>query len=164
MAELDQSCLDHLLGYQLTRANIPSRQVFLRGLGIPLELSPVEFTILVLLDHNAEVSPKQLARALEVAAPAVTLLLDRLMHRGLLTRLRSETDGRAQRIRLTPEGQVLARRAHRRSLNLEADLVAVLSESERVILKRLLRKVAGYRPKEADRSRPDSQTGRGNSR
>ncbi|MGE0799582.1 MAG: MarR family winged helix-turn-helix transcriptional regulator [Lautropia sp.] len=140
---LDQSCLDHLLGYRITQANIPSRRTFQRHVGGPFKLSPVEFTILALLAHNDEVSPKLLAQALAVSAPAVTMLLDRLAERGLLIRVRSESDRRAQHVRLTRKGQQLERQAHARSLTMEEDLVRPLTRAERAILLELLRKVAG---------------------
>ncbi|MEJ2676410.1 MAG: hypothetical protein P8011_14705 [Acidihalobacter sp.] len=48
-AGLDQSCLQHVLGYQLAQAEIPTSKIFARSIGKPLGLRPVEFTILLLL-------------------------------------------------------------------------------------------------------------------
>lgn len=138
---LDQSCLDHLLGYQITRANIPSLRTFQRHIGEPFQLRPVEFTILALLAYNDAVTPKRLAQALAVSAPTVTMLLDRLAERGLLTRVRSEADRRAQIVRLTRKGRQLEIEARARSLTMEAELVSPLSEAERAMLIELLRKI-----------------------
>ena len=71
-AGLDQSCLQHVLGYQLAQAEIPTTKIFARSIGKPLELRPVEFTILLLLAHNRDVTQKQLAQTLAVAAPGMT--------------------------------------------------------------------------------------------
>ena len=49
---VDQSCLAHLVGYQMARADIPFKRTFSKHIGEPLGLRPVEFTILVLVAHN----------------------------------------------------------------------------------------------------------------
>ena len=142
---LDQSCLEHVLGYQLAQANVPIRKVFLKHIGEPLQLSTVEFTVLSLVAHNGGVTPKQLSQALAVSAPNITTLLDRLEQRQLLTRERSEADRRAQHIRLTRKGAALAHKAMRVSLTMELDVLRHLSDAERAILIELLQKVARHR-------------------
>lgn len=142
---LDQACLQHVLGYQLAQADVPSKKIFFHHVGQPLGLRPVEFTILLLLAHNRQVTQKQLAQALAMSAPNITAVLDRLAERGLLTRVRSETDRRSQHIHLTDTGHELARRAYEVSLSMEQDLMHQLSEAEWAILIELLQKVARYR-------------------
>jgi DNA-binding MarR family transcriptional regulator len=144
-AVLDQSCLSHLLGYQLVQADIPLKRTFFKHIGEPLGLRPVEFSILMLVAFNPGVTGKQLAQALAVTAPNVTILLDKMSEKGLLERVRSETDRRAQNIHLTPAGERLARRAHGVSLTMEQDALRHLSEGERVMLLELLQKVARHR-------------------
>jgi DNA-binding MarR family transcriptional regulator len=142
---VDQTCLAHLLGYQLAQADIPCKRAFTKHVGEPLGLRPVEFTILVLVAFNPGVNGKQLAQALSVTAPNITILLDRLTEKGLVERVRSETDRRAQNIHLTPEGDKLARRAHTVSKTMEQEMLRHLSEGERVMLLELLHKVARSR-------------------
>lgn len=142
---LDATCLHHVLGYQLAQAEVPTRKIFFKHIGEPLQLRPVEFTILMLVLHNADVTQKQLAQALAVSAPNTTILLDRLEERELITRVRSEADRRAQHVRLTRKGQALAKKAHEVSLTMEQDLLRHLSEAERAILIELLQKVARHR-------------------
>lgn len=144
-AGLDHAALRHVLGYQLAQAAIPTRTVFLRAIGEPLQLRPVEFTILQLIAHNADVTQKQLAQALAVTAPGMTVLLDRLEARGLLVRQRNERDKRSQVIRLTAAGTRLAAQSHASSLEMERDLLRHLSEAERAMLFELLHKVARHR-------------------
>ncbi|NML18687.1 MarR family winged helix-turn-helix transcriptional regulator [Azohydromonas caseinilytica] len=139
---IDQSCLQHLLGYQIARADITTRRAFSEHIGKPLELSPVEFSCLVLLAFNPGATPKQLATALAMVAPAVTVLLDRLDKRGLIERVRSDSDRRAQHVTLTPAGTELALKAHAQSLDMEREVVTALSAAERAILVELLQKVA----------------------
>ncbi len=142
---LDQHCLTHVLGYQVVQADIPLKKVFFKHIGEPLGLRPVEFTILVLLAFNPGATGKQLAQTLAVTAPNITIVLDRMSEKGLLERVRSETDRRAQNIHLTPAGEKLARRAHQASKTMENDVLRHLSEGERVMLLELLQKVARHR-------------------
>ncbi len=139
---LDQSCMGHLIGYQITQANVSSRKVFTRHIGEPYKLSPVEFTILMLVAHNRDATQKQLSQALAVSAPNVTALIDRMNERDLLKRVRNETDRRSQHVRLTRKGAALAREAREVSLTMERDLLRHLSEAERAMLTELLQKVA----------------------
>ena len=142
---LDQSSLRHVLGYQLAQADVPTKKIFFKHIGLPLQLRPVEFTILMLIAHNEDVTQKQLSQALAVSAPNITTLLDRLEERELLNRVRSETDRRSQLIRLTRKGSTLARKAYDVSLTMEHDLLRHLTEAERAILVELLQKVARHR-------------------
>ncbi|MCC7059729.1 MAG: MarR family transcriptional regulator [Burkholderiaceae bacterium] len=137
--------MQHVLGYQLAQANIPVRRIFARHIGEPLQLSPVEFTVISLLAHNSDVTHKQLSQALAVSAPNITTLLDRLEQRQLLTRVRSETDRRSQHIHLTRKGAALARKARAISLTMEHEVLRHLSDAERAILIELLQKVARHR-------------------
>jgi DNA-binding MarR family transcriptional regulator len=142
---VDQSCLSHLFGYQLVQADIPLKRTFFKHIGEPLGLRPVEFTILALVAHNPGVTGKQLAQALAVTAPNITILIDKMSEKGLLERVRSETDRRAQNIHLTAAGDKLARRAMGVSKTMEQEVLRHLSEGERVMLLELLQKVARHR-------------------
>ena len=141
-AALDQAGMMHLMGYQLTLAEVASRRVFQRHIGTPFKLRPVEFTILVLLLANASATPKQLAQTLVMPPSNVTVLVDRLVERGLMQRERSATDGRAMNLRLTAKGAELAQRVQRVSQTMEASLLAPLSAGERAMLAELLHKLA----------------------
>jgi DNA-binding MarR family transcriptional regulator len=72
--------------------------------------------------------------------------LDKLEGRGLVQRNRSETDKRAQRLRLTDKGATLVAQATEKLLIGEREAFAHLSEGERTILIELLHKVAVTRP------------------
>ena len=139
---LDQSCMGHLIGYHITQANVASRKAFTRHIGEAWKLSPVEFTILMLVAHNRDATQKQLSQALAVSAPNVTALIDRMNERDLLKRVRNENDRRSQQLRLTRKGAALVREVHEVSLTMERDLLRHLSEAERAMLVELLQKVA----------------------
>jgi DNA-binding MarR family transcriptional regulator len=142
---VDQSALQHLLGYHVAKARIPSRAAFYKYVGDPLELRHVEFTVLMLIKGNPGVTQKQLSQTLAVSAPNITNLLDRLVDRGLIERVRSEFDRRVQHIHFTAEGARLSQRAHELSQTCERELLKHLTEGERVILLELLDKVARHR-------------------
>lgn len=142
---LDHSGLQHLLGYQLAQADIPTRALFFRQIGEPLKLRPVEFSILMLVAFNPGATPKRLSQALAVSAPNLTVLIDRMADKGWIARQRSEADRRAQHIHLTPQGRTLAQKAHEISLTMEQELLRHLSEGERAMLRELLAKVARFR-------------------
>ncbi|MBQ0932711.1 MarR family transcriptional regulator [Ideonella sp. 4Y16] len=140
-AALDQSALMHLMGYAATRASVTLKKHFHRHMG-PLKLKAVEFSILALVHTNDEVNQKQLGQALDVSAPNLAVTLDRMVERGWVRRERSERDRRAQLIRLTPEGQVLIRKALKVSHQMEVEPLKVLSAAEQALLKELLHRVA----------------------
>jgi DNA-binding MarR family transcriptional regulator len=139
---LDESAVLHVLGYRLAQASILMRSVFNRHVGEPLNLRTVEFTLLMLLLTNDDVTPSQISRTLAMSAPNLTQLLDRLVERGLVARERSPHDRRAQHIRLTRAGRTLAKKAHEISLGMEQEALHHLSEAERAMLFELLQRVA----------------------
>lgn len=142
---LAQGVLADVIGYQIVQAQITTLGLYFRHVGEVLDLRPVEYSLLMLLDANTEVTPKQLAQALELSAPNLTILLDKMQERGLLDRVRSDSDRRSQHVLLTPAGQTLAQRAIELTPLMEADLDHCLSPAEQAMLKELLGKVAGYR-------------------
>jgi len=142
---LVEGMLGQVLGYQIALAAISTRKLYARHIGEPMQLKPVEFTILMLLLANDEVTQKRLCQTLAVSAPNVTILLDRLQQRELVTRVRSETDRRSQHIHLTRKGQALAKKARDVALSMELDLTRYLSPAENAMLIELLKKVSRHR-------------------
>ena len=139
--ELDQSRLTHLLGYASSRAAITMRKVFARHFD-PLDLKVVEFSILMLVAANPEVNQKQLGQALDVSAPNMAVMLDRMVERGWVERVRGTRDRRAMHIHLTAAGRAFAQRAEKIASTMEAPALQVLSGAERALLIELLMKVS----------------------
>lgn len=144
---LAEAGLRDILGYQLAQASITTAQVFQQQVGEVAQLRPVEFTMLTLIDENPGVSARQLAHALSVTPPNITMWIERLERRGLVERERSTTDRRAQHIRATADGAAIARQAVRSLVQAEHTAVAALSAAERAMLLELLHKVACARSK-----------------
>ena len=142
---LDQSRLTHLVGYAASRAAIRMRRVFARHFE-PLGLKVVEFSILMLVAGNPQVNQKRLGQALDVSAPNMAVILDRMVERGWVERVRSTQDRRAVHIHLTRQGEELVHRAEKISATMENPTLRVLSAAERALLIELLMKVAGGKP------------------
>ena len=141
---LDDSRMRRLLGYSLTLATVPAFRVFESHIGAPLQLKRIEYTILVLVDSNDATTQKLLARALRLSLPYLTVTLDRLRERGLLTRVPNEADRRSQFIRLTRSGKALLKKADAIAQDMEADLLSALTQAERGMLFELLHRFAPH--------------------
>ncbi len=142
---LDASRLTHLVGYAASRAAIEMRKVFARNMK-PLDLKVVEFSILMLVAANPSVNQKKIGEALDISAPNMAVTLDRMVERGWVQRVRSESDRRAQHIHLTAKGRDLVQRAEKIAATMEDPALPMLSGAERALLIELLLKVASARP------------------
>lgn len=142
---LAEAGLRDVLGYQLAQAAIATMQVFTGRVGGPHGLRPVEFTVLTLVHENPGVSAKQLANALAVTAPNISMWIDKLEARGLVARERNASDRRAQHIRTTAAGGELAQRAVSLLVEGERASFATLTRAEMAMLLELLHKVARCR-------------------
>ena len=139
---LDQSRLAHTLGYAIARAAVTTNQLFNQGVGDPLGLRPVEFTLLQLILANPDTTQKRLCDLLRVPAPQMTLILDRLQERGWVKRERSANDRRALHLRLSPAGARLAEKSLAALQETEQAIDSILTSGERQLLQELLAKVA----------------------
>lgn len=139
---LDVSRLDHLMGFKTSLADARLRRAFHQRMK-PLKLRPVDFTILLLLAANEGVSQKSLCGALDISAPGLAVILDRLQARDLLVRERNENDKREHRLALTETGKCLALEAESISHGLEAEALSSLTHTEQEMLAYLLNKMLG---------------------
>ncbi|NJS35363.1 MAG: winged helix-turn-helix transcriptional regulator [Brachymonas sp.] len=140
--------LSQVLGYQLTQANLESLANFEQAVGQPFELRPVEYTLLQLLREGLCTTPSQLAKELRITPPSMSVWLDKLTARGLLSRSKSTVDGRAQQLALTAKGQKLITQAHEKLLLSEQRMQSHLSAGERTLLLEILQKISqsGIKP------------------
>jgi len=138
---LDDSRMRRLLGYCLAQATAVGNRVFDECIGEPLALRRLDYTVLVLADANPDVNNRQLARLLGLSMPYLTVTLDKIVARGLMTRTRSDVDRRSSMLRLTDEGRALLREAEEVALTMESPLLARLTPGEAALLFELLNKV-----------------------
>lgn len=140
---LSVGALRGIVGFHVARATVTTYAAFERCIGQPFGLRKAEFSLLMILLANSQVSPKPLARLLAVTAPQLTQLLDRLQARALLTREPNPLDGRSQLIVLTASGRALATAAQAAAGPMEAEWNTRLSPAEHAMLIELLAKLAG---------------------
>jgi DNA-binding MarR family transcriptional regulator len=139
---LDQSELKRYPGYLFARARYLAFRTFEQHIGAEYELKPVEFSLLLLVSSNRDVTQAQLAQALGVAPPNMTGIFKRLQARGLVERTPAERDRRMQYITLTDAGASLIGRAHAIGKTMDKSWLGRLSKAEQAMLLELLDKVA----------------------
>ena len=98
------------LGYFIRRAQIWVFQDFIRTLK-PIDLSPAQYSVLVVTGANRGLSQAELAAMLAIERARLVRLLHRLEERGLVQRLPSSADGRRHALQLTPQGRSILARA-----------------------------------------------------
>ena len=145
LGKLREGRIHNLLGYRLAQATILTTQAFVRRAGKPFDLRTVEFTILQLIDENPAATASRVAKALSITIPGVTVWLDRLEERGLISRERSGTDRRTHHLHTTKKGKALVGSAVEQLLEGDRELLSPLSLGERHLLLELLQKLARSR-------------------
>jgi DNA-binding MarR family transcriptional regulator len=94
--------LENRLGYQLRRASA----VMMADLGqslAPLELRPVEATILTLIGANPGCTQSDIGRSLGINRANMVPLMSRLLKKGMIEK--APVDGRSQALTLSHAGQ-----------------------------------------------------------
>src|SRR3981189_2243344 len=102
--------LSDLLGYSLKRAQLKVFEDFLRCVA-PLQLTPAQFSVLLLLDKNPGRNQTEIANTLGILRPNFVAMLDGLESRDLCTRMRSTNDRRSHILMLTDKGRAVLARA-----------------------------------------------------
>src|SRR5215216_4998263 len=134
--------LSELLGYSLKRAQLKIFENFLRCVA-PLQLTPAQFSVLLLLDKNPGRNQTEIANTLGILRPNFVAMLDGLESRGLCARIRSTNDRRSHIVVLTDKGRaVLARAKKLVASKHEARLNELLGSANRVALLEMLSKIA----------------------
>ena len=100
--------------------------------------------ILILLRETAGMTQKELTAHLGVQPGSTSEVLNKLEQAGLILRSPSETDRRTTDIRLTPDGEVLAKEASTKRTERHEQMFAVLSDEEKDTLIALLEKVNAH--------------------
>jgi DNA-binding MarR family transcriptional regulator len=129
--------LNQRLGYFARRMQVWIFQDFIGRLSA-IDISPAQFSVLVVAGANEGLSQAELAATLGIERARLVRLLHRLEQRDLIQRLPSSADGRRHALRLTREGQRILARAKALSDRHEAGLVKRLGpERYRLLLETL---------------------------
>jgi DNA-binding MarR family transcriptional regulator len=141
-APLQMGELSELLGYALKRAQLKVFEDFLRCMS-PLQLTPAQFSVLLLLDNNPGRNQTEIANTLGILRPNFVAMLDALEGRDLLTRMRSPSDRRSHVLMLTDKGRTTLSRARKLvATRHEARLVELLGPADQAALLAMLAKIA----------------------
>jgi DNA-binding MarR family transcriptional regulator len=134
--------LSELLGYSLKRAQLKIFENFLSCVA-PLQLTPAQFSVLLLLDKNPGRNQTEIANTLGILRPNFVAMLDGLESRELCARMRSSNDRRSHIVVLTDKGRaVLARAKKLVAAKHEARLNELLGPANRAALLEMLATIA----------------------
>src|SRR5256714_5788234 len=140
--ELQLGELSEHLGYALKRAQLRIFEDFLRCVA-PLQLTPAQFSVLLLLDKNPGRNQTEIANTLGILRPNFVTMLDGLESRELCMRMRSTSDRRSHILLLTDKGRaVLARARKLVASKHDARLNELLGPANRAALLSMLTKIA----------------------
>src|ERR1700727_3040476 len=141
-AALQMGELSELLGYSLKRAQLKIFEDFMRCVA-PLQLTPAQFSVLLLLDKNPGHNQTKIANTLGILRPNFVAMLDGLESRDLCARIRSANDRRSHILVLTDKGgAVLARAKKLVAVKHETRLNELLGPTNRAALLSMLAKIA----------------------
>jgi len=133
--------LSELLGYSLKRAQLKIFEDFLNCVA-PLQLTPAQFSVLLLLDRNPGRNQTEIANTLGILRPNFVAMLDGLESRDLCTRVRSANDRRSHSLALTDKGRAVLVRAKKLVASKhEARLNELLGPANRAALLAMLTKI-----------------------
>jgi DNA-binding MarR family transcriptional regulator len=135
---IELGILNRRLGYFARRLQVWIFQDFIRRLAA-IDLSPAQFSLLVVIGANAGLSQAELSATLGIERARLVRMLHRLERRGLTQRLPASDDGRRHALRLTREGQRVLARAKRLSDEHEAGLIERFGSKRYLMLIEALR-------------------------
>jgi DNA-binding MarR family transcriptional regulator len=129
------------VGYQLFNLmTLMRREVDLRMAAHGL--TDAQWKPLWMLKIGRATTAIELARELDVDAGAVTRLVDRLEAKGLVERLRSETDRRVVHLRLSPDGDAVVAQVPHVLAAVNNDFLSGFGEEEWKQLRKLVERMA----------------------
>ncbi|MFC4257288.1 MarR family transcriptional regulator [Altererythrobacter xixiisoli] len=107
-----------------------------------LPVSGTQLFVLVLLRERGEATSADLARMMHITPQAMTTLIGPLRDGGYIDRRVDTTHARRLLLRLTPDGAAMIRQARSLTPAIEDDLLDGFTDEERVVLKKLLGRIA----------------------
>ena len=142
---LDLSALQQTPGFMIRILQLQNFEAFFRYFE-SLGLSPVEYSILMIVRDNEAVTQSELAAALKMQLPNLVKILSRMEDAGIMKRKRSARDKRAVELSLSASGRRRADEASQLGEAFNAHTLAPLSKPEQAaFLQMLTRLVEAYR-------------------
>jgi DNA-binding MarR family transcriptional regulator len=132
----------HVIGRLLLSAELVQRKI--KDALRPLGLTYGDFDVLNTLRRRGDergTHPRMLTAAMLITSGAMTARLDRLVDAGLVKRAPDPDDRRSVLIRLTAAGEAIAERALDNVLAADEEFLAPLSQGQRGVLARELKRL-----------------------
>ena len=104
------------------------------------ELGDSDFRILEVLLHKGPLPVNTIGPKVWLTPGSISVAVDRLVKKGLVSRKDHPDDRRVRRVELTPKGRALISRGFGEHAVAMEDVAGVLSKNERLTLLRLLKK------------------------
>lgn len=145
------------VNYLLRRAHGRADALFaeaMRGVGI----TPRQAALLHAVGRADGSSVSDLTRVTGMDRGTLSDMIPRLVARGLLTESRSESDGRAKALALTPSGAEAVAEVSRRTATLEAEVLSTLPEEYHPLFIKMLALMVGLETEVRDRSQDNGTT------
>src|SRR5881275_3664117 len=111
------------------------------------ELGDSDFRVLEVLLHKGPLPVNTLGPKVWLTPGSISVAVDRLVKKGLVSRKDHPDDRRVRRVELTAKGRALITRGFREHAAAMENAVGVLSKSERLTLLRLLKKLGKHAAK-----------------
>ncbi len=138
--EIGQADLLGLIGYNMKRAYMLFYQDLKQNLA-EFDLRQRTFSVLSLVIENPKISQIEVARTLGIERSGTVVIVDELEERGLVVRERAPGDRRAYALAVTDAGKALYKKAIKRIADHEDRILSDLSQSDRMMLMALLRRI-----------------------
>jgi DNA-binding MarR family transcriptional regulator len=139
--ELDLDALRQTPGFMIRILQLLNFEAFYRHFEA-LELSPVEYAILIIVRDNKTVTQSELAAVLKMHLPNLVKILFVMEEAGIMKRKRSARDKRAVELSLSAAGQRRADEASRLGEIFNARTLAPLSKPEQTAFIQMLARLA----------------------
>ena len=108
------------------------------------ELGDSDFRVLEVLLHKGPLPVNTLGPKVWLTPGSISVAVDRLVKRGLVSRKDQPDDRRVRQVELTPKGRALITRGFGEHATAMENAVSVLSKTERLTLLRLLKKLGKH--------------------
>ncbi len=132
--------LEHWVGFHLRMAQAASFQAFAREVE-DVDLRPGRFATLTLIGCNPGISQTALSRATGRDKSTLTPVLDDLVGRGLVRRVRTPADRRTYQLTLTFSGEKMLQKLTESARRHEDKLDRVLGAKDRQLFLQILRRI-----------------------
>jgi DNA-binding MarR family transcriptional regulator len=116
-------------GHLIRRLNQISMALFFEETQ-PLGLTSVQYAALNMIQEVPGIDQASLSNMIAFDKTTIVKVLDRLVDKGLITRMRSETDRRLNHLNVTPKGTALLKQIHPMLERSDKRILAPLSESD----------------------------------